>query len=98
MRQAGLLGFCMALLGRVAIREPDCGPMAVHHGADHGSGAGWGGLMNNGIWAAEHPVIGVRALNPDPGLVRGDNLGSAECRHGLVAPGLKATLCPAEQV
>jgi hypothetical protein len=54
--------------------------------------------MNNGVWAAKHPVIGVCPLDPHPGLVRGDDRGSTQRRHGLLAPGLKAILCAPEQV
>src|SRR4051812_11288958 len=63
MSQAGLLGSRMALLGGVTIRQPDQGPMAVHHGPDHRGGAGRGSLMNDSVLAAELPVIGVRAFD-----------------------------------
>ena len=52
MSQAGLLGSRMALLGGVTIRQPDQGPMAVHHGADHRGGAGRGSLMNDSVLAS----------------------------------------------
>src|SRR5829696_8669848 len=96
--QAVLLRSRMALLGRIAIGEPDCRAMAVHYRPDHRGGARRRGLMNDGVLAAKHPVIRVCALDPHPGLVRSDDRGPAQRRAGILAWGLELTLRPAQQV
>jgi hypothetical protein len=54
--------------------------------------------MDDRLRRAEHPMVGVGALNPHPGLIRGDDLGPAQRRDGGLATGLEAGLRTPEQV
>jgi hypothetical protein len=54
--------------------------------------------MDNRLGAAKHPMIGVRALNPDAGLVRCDDRSPAQCRHRLCPALGKAPPGPLQQV
>ena len=54
--------------------------------------------MDHGLGQAEDPAIGVAALDPHVGLVRGDHECRAKGRHGDLATGSEAPLRAAEQV
>ena len=43
-------------------------------------------------------MVGVAALDPDPGLVRGDHAGAAQGGDGVLAADLEPALGPAQQV
>jgi hypothetical protein len=88
VRKAGLLDLAMALLGRVAVRQPDRGPVARHRRLHHRGRPRRRGVVHHGLLAAEHPVVGGATLDPGPGLVGGDHLSATERRDGLRAPRL----------
>jgi hypothetical protein len=78
MRQTCLMPRAVTLLGRIAIRYPDRRHMPSHHLLHDAGGAGIVRLMRDRVLAVENPVIRVRSLDPNPGLVAGDNLGGAK--------------------
>ena len=86
MRQTGLMPLAMLLLRRIAIRNPDLRHMPGHHLVHDAGGAGIIGLMHDRVLAVENPVIRVRPLDPNAGLVAGDDLGGA--KNGLRLLGL----------
>jgi hypothetical protein len=54
--------------------------------------------MDNRLRAAEHPMVGVASFYPHSRLVRGDDLGLAQRRNGLVALGPEGALRTTENV
>src|SRR5665647_2807495 len=84
MREACLVTRAVLLLGRIAIRNPDLWRMSIHHFLDDTSRARIIGLMNHRVLAVEHPVIGVRPLDPYAGFIAGNDFGGAKDRLGLV--------------
>ncbi|MCW2286176.1 hypothetical protein M2323_004014 [Rhodoblastus acidophilus] len=83
MRQACLVALAMRLLSRIAFRDPHLGSVAPHRLFHDASGAGIIGLMHHGVLAVEDPMISVRSLNPDAGLVAGHFARGAKDRLGL---------------
>ena len=98
MRQTGLVSSPMTLLSGVAVGKPHGWAVAVHHRANHRGSSGQSGLMHDRLGRAEDPVVGVRALNPDASLIRGDHLSLTKRRDGADLPLSKAPLRPAKQV
>ena len=94
MSKTGLMPLAMVLLGRVAVGNPHFRHMPVHHLVHDAGGAGIVGLMHDRVLAVENPVIRVRPLDPNAGLVAGDDLGGAN--NGLrllgldLEPGMRA--------
>jgi len=84
VRQAGLVTPAVRLLGRVTIGDPHLRDMPAHDFVDHAGGAGIVGLMNDGVLAMEHPLIGIGPLDAYAGFVAGDDLGRAKAAAGLV--------------
>src|SRR5512136_69170 len=56
------------------------------------------GLMHNGVLAVEHPMIGVRPLDPHAGFVAGDDPGAAKNGLGLVRRELEPRMGADEHV
>ncbi len=54
--------------------------------------------MDDGLVAAEDPMVGVASLDANARLVRADHLGLAQLGHGLLAPGHEAVLGAAQHV
>ena len=77
MREAGLMCSRMTLLGCVAVRDPHCRPMAVHHLPHHDGAARRGGRVHHGLRRMEDPMIGVAALDAHAGLIGCDHCGPA---------------------
>src|SRR4051812_4379279 len=98
MSQTGLVGYPMALLGGVAVREPERGAVSVHHVPDHRGRPGRRGVVHHRLGRAEHPMVGVCALDPDAGFVRGDHLGLAQGRNSAPLTVLTTPLCAPQQV
>jgi hypothetical protein len=98
MRQAGLVSDPMTLLGGVAVGEPHSRAVAVHHLANHRGGSRRGGVMHDSLGRAEDPVVSVRALDPDAGLVRSHNCSAAQGSYCPRMPIGKAPLRPLHQV
>src|ERR671921_99326 len=68
----------MTLLGSIAVGEPHGRAVTVHHLANHRGGSRRGGVMHDSLGRAEDPVVSVRALNPDAGLIRSHNCSAAQ--------------------
>ena len=91
--QAGLLGHAVPLLGRVAIRQPDLGLVAVYRLAHDRGRSRWSGVVHHHLrQQTEHPVAAGATLDPDPSLVGSNHLSATERGNGLLAPSLEATL------
>ncbi len=54
--------------------------------------------MDEGLGAAEDPMVGVASLDANARLVRADHLGLAQLGHGLLTPGHEAVLSAAQHV
>ena len=98
MGKASLVVQPMSLLAGIAIRYPDVGLVTGHGVANDLGGAAEHGGMDDGIGRAEHPLIAVAAFDPHSGFVAGYNIGTAQDREGIVAPGGKDRRCALEHV
>lgn len=55
-------------------------------------------MMDHRLRAAKHPMVGVRAFDPDAGLIASDDPGLAQRRVGPLALGREGALRPAQHV
>ena len=78
MRQTRLMPLAMLLLGRIAIRNPDRRHGPLHHLVRDAGRAGIIGLMHDCVFAVKDPMIRVRSLDANAGLVARHDLGGAQ--------------------
>ncbi len=74
------------------------GPVPVHDLVHHAGAPRRCGVVHDGLLAAEHPMVRVRALDAHGGLVGRHHGGAPQGRQGRLAPGLEARLGPAQHV
>ena len=98
MSKTGLMPLAMFLLRRIAVRYPDFRHMPVHYLVHDAGGAGIIRLMHDRVLAVENPGIRVRPLDPNAGLVAGDDLGGPNNGLRLLGLDLEAGMRADEHV
>lgn len=92
MGETDLMDAGQILLPRIAIRNPDFGPVTVQHGFGDALGPARGDFMQNRLIRDEHPLLLGHTIDAGGGFVRGDDSGGQQLgfdrRPGLVQTGL----------
>ena len=86
------------LLGAVAVRGPERRTVPAHQIAHHLRAAAESGLVQHDARSAEHPMLGIDALDPHAGFIAGDGPGLAQLLedHGLL--GIERRLGPLQHI
>ena len=89
MRQTSLMAVAVVLLGRISIRQPECGAVIPHNIAHDLGGTAELGLVDNRLMAHKHPVIAIQSFNADAGFIGRNHVGTAQIRNNLGFTGRK---------
>jgi hypothetical protein len=81
IRQTGLMALAVTLLGAITIRGAERRAMTTHHISKHLGRPTEGRLVKHNPIRAEHPVLGVDALDPHAHLITGHGGRLAQARQ-----------------